>query len=76
MNAIMPRFGYDLRQSDLPPRWDALADSDQSSFGLTDARQPTAKIVSGPASRALTMAVSISIMLVICFLIGAGLGIW
>lgn len=76
MNAIMPRFGYDLRQADLPPRWDALADSGQSGLGRTDASQSGAKFVSGYASRVLTVAVSALITLVILFFIGAGLGIW
>lgn len=76
MNAIMPRFGYDLRQSDLPPRWDASADADQSSSCHYEARKSGGKSLDGSAGRVLTVAVSISIIAVFVYLAGAGLGVW
>jgi hypothetical protein len=76
MNAIMPRFGYDLRQPDLPPRWDASADADQSSPNNIGSRKPVGKSLDGFAGRVLTIAVSSAILSVVVFLVGAGLQFW
>jgi hypothetical protein len=76
MNAIMPRFGYDLRQPDLPPRWDASADADQSNSDYVGSRKPGGKSLDGFAGSVLTIAVLLAILSVVVFLIGAGLGFW
>jgi len=76
MNTIMPRFGYDLRQPDLPPRWDVLADSSQSIPAHLDVGRSGGKNLVGSAGRFLTLAVLLLITLVFVFLAGAGLGIW
>jgi hypothetical protein len=76
MTAIMPRFGFDLRQADLPPRWEGLVEFDQPSQNSAHRQFRVGKAWTDPWGKALTVVVSAAILAVFGFLAGAGFGFW
>lgn len=76
MNAIMPRSSIDLRDPDLPRRWEGLAEFDQAVTQNRVMEYRVGKAWADPWGRRLTVAVVSVISLGFGFLAGAALGFW
>ena len=76
MNAIMPRSSLDLRDPDLPRRWDGLTEIDQAVRDNRIIEYRVGKAWADPWGRRLTVGVISIILLGFCFLLGAGFGFW
>ena len=76
MNAIMPRSSLDLRDPDLPRRWEGLTEIDQAIRDNRVIAYRVEKAWSDPWGRILTVVGTTAIVAVFVFLAGAGLGIW
>jgi len=76
MNAIMPRSSLDLRDPDLPRRWEGLTEIDQAVRDNRIVEYRVGKAWADPWGRRLTVGVISIILLGFCFLLGAGFGFW
>lgn len=76
MNAIMPRSSLDLRDPDLPRRWEGLTEIDQAVRDNRIIEYRVGKAWADPWGRRLTVGVISIILLGFCFLLGAGFGFW
>lgn len=76
MNAIMPRSSLDLRDPDLPRRWEGLTEIDRAVRDNRVIEYRVGKAWSDPWGKRLTIVGTAVIIAVFGFLIGAGLGYW
>ena len=76
MNAIMPRSSLDLRDPDLPRRWEGLTEIDQTIRDNRVIAYRVGRAWSDPRGRILTVVGTAAIIAVFVFLAGAGLGSW
>jgi len=76
MNAIMPRSSLDLRDPDLPRRWEGLTEIDQAVRDNRVIEYRVGKAWADPWGRRLTVGVISIILLGFGFLAGAGLSFW
>ena len=76
MDAIMPRSSSDLRDPDLPRRWEGFAEIDQAISDNRVIQYRVGKAWADPWGRTLTIVGTASIMTVFAFLAGAGFGFW
>lgn len=76
MNAIMPRSSLDLRDPDLPRRWEGLTEIDQAVRDNRVIEYRVGKAWADPWGRRLTGGVVSIILLGFGFLAGAGLNFW
>ena len=76
MNAIMSRSSFDLREPNLPPRWEGLTEIDQAVFDHRVMKYRVGKAWADPWGRRLTIATAAVIFAVFGFLAGAAFGFW
>lgn len=76
MDAIMPRSSSDLRDPDLPRRWEGFAEIDQAISDNRVIRYRVGKAWADPWGRTLTIGGTAIIITVFAFLAGAGFGFW
>lgn len=76
MNAIMPRSSLDLRDPDLPRRWEGLTEFDHAISQNKVMQYRIGKAWADPWGRRLTIVVTTIIMLGFCFLAGAAFDFW
>lgn len=76
MNAIMPRSSIDIRDPDLPRRWEGLAEFDQAVSQNRVMKYHVGRAWADPWGRRLTVTVLSVISLGFGFLAGAAFGFW
>lgn len=76
MNAPMPRPSFDLRDPDVPRRWEGLAEIDQAVRDNRVMEYRAEKAWADPWGRKLTIFVMVVIVAGFSYLAGASFGFW